>query len=545
MPRFNPQQLRTGFASLALSLRLLMVLLMLVLTQMHVAKAASLDATPHQIEGDWFSAHQPTTPLKALPLTGGAFLFNGVLHVHKAGDYVIDFKTTSTFAQFKHTVLNNRNVMVAELEGGISSTESNPFTLRHARSIYLEVGSYQLLTSLQTPYLIAQPEPYLDSKAHYQQAIKLGNLITLLCLGVLVGLMAYYIVLGLVRAQLVHGMYALFILGNIFMQGTSLLVFSDTFGVHNFYLSALPILFSNIAYVFFVKELLNIRQQHNPKLYRWIQYAVAILVGFALWGMYAPNWMMEMARYGVGVFLCLGLACSIYLSSKVNMTARYYLIAILTFFVLGGLSITAQSFSGYTLYVEHLGLIAVTVEALLLSFVLSYQFGELFREKEQVLAALGMSQAEVKTDRLTGLPNRIALEVAVQLLPKTGSITILDVDRLKYYNDNFGHAYGDKLLCDFSRVLQGRLGAMGTLHRLGGDEFAITASHMDEALIQSILDETVVHLQANGFESVGVSAGTAFIYEEPDNCSIVMNMADLRMYENKRAHKRAQNEQHY
>ncbi|WP_036302053.1 GGDEF domain-containing protein [Methylotenera sp. L2L1] len=541
MPWFSPQQLRTGFACLAAYVGVLCILFVLVIAPVH----ASPNLTPHLIEGHWYASNQLASPIKALPLTGGDFVFKGTLQVAQAGDYVIDFKNTSTFAMFKHTVLDSRNVVVAELEGGISNTESNPFTLRHARLLYLEAGTYSLVTTLKTPYLIAQPQPYLDTKAHYQQAIKLGNFIALLCLGVLMGLMAYYIVLGLIRAQMVHGMYALFVLGNLFLQGTSLLVFSDTFGIHWFYLSALPILFSNIAYVFFVKGLLNIRQQSNPKLYRWIQYAVVILVLFAVWGIYSPNWMMEMARYGVGIFLCLGLACSIYLSSKKNMTARYYLIAILTFFVLGGVTITAQNFTGYTLYVEHLGLVAVTVEALLLSFVLSYQFSELFREKEQVLAALGISEAQIKIDTLTGLPNRVALEAAIQILPESGSITILDLDRLKYYNDKFGHVYGDKLLCDFSRFLQGKLGDMGMLHRLGGDEFAITADHADEAVIQRVLDETITHLQANGFELVGVSAGTAFIYEEPDNCSVVMHMADLRMYENKRAHKRAQNEQFY
>jgi len=541
MPWFSPQQLRATFASLAAYICAWLCLFVLVIAPVH----ANPSQTPSLIEGHWSAMNQPATPIKALPLTGGNFVFNGTLHITQAGDYVIDFKNTSTFAMFKHTVLDSRSLVVAELEGGISSAESNPFTLRHARLLYLEAGNYSLVTTLKTPYLIAQPQPYLDTKAHYQQAIKLGNFIALLCLGVLMGLMAYYIVLALIRRQMVHGMYALFVLGNLFLQGTSLLVFSDTFGIHWFYLSALPILFSNIAYVFFVKGLLNIRKQSNPKLYRWIIYAVAILVLFALWGIYAPNWMMEMARYGVGIFLCLGLACSIYLSSKQNMTARYYLIAILTFFVLGGLTITAQDFTGYTLYVEHMGLIAVTVEALLLSFVLSYQFSELFREKEQVMAALGISEAQIKTDKLTGLPNRIALEATIQELPKNGSITILDLDRLKYYNDKFGHAYGDKLLCDFSRVMQGKLNGMATLHRLGGDEFAITAHRGDAALIQTLLDETVAHLQANGFELAGVSAGTAFIYEDVENCSVVMHMADMRMYENKRAHKRAQNAQFY
>lgn len=537
MPCFTQQKMRNSPACLARFLSIFVGLFLFIISPCH--------ASPNLITGQWYVVNQTTAPIKALPLTGGDFVFKGTLQVAQTGDYVIDFKNTSTFAMFKHSVRDSRNEVVAELQGGISSKEINPFALRHAREVHLDAGSYTLETSLKTPYLIAQPQPYLDSKEHYQQAIKLGNMIAILCLGILTGLMSYYIVLGLIRRKMVDGMYALFILGNLLMQGTSLLVFSDTFGIHWFYLSAFPILFSNIAYVFFVKGLLNIRKQYNPKLYRWIQYALVTLVLFALWGMASPNWMMEMARFGVGIFLCLGLACSIYLSSKKNLTARYYLIAIITFFVLGSLTITAQSFAEYTLYIEHLGLAAVTIEALLLSFVLSYQFSELFKEKEQVLVALGISEAQTRIDKLTGLPNRIALEAAIQILPKTGSITILDLDRLKYYNDKFGHAYGDKLLRDFSHLLQEKLDGMATLHRLGGDEFAITSHHGDTVLIQSMLDETIAHLQANGFELAGVSAGTAFIHEEVDNCSVVMHMADLRMYENKRAHKRAQNEQFY
>jgi diguanylate cyclase (GGDEF)-like protein len=537
MPRFNQQKMRNRFACLVRHFSIFIGLFLFIIS--------ACQASPNLITGQWYLVNQPTEPIKALPLTGGDFVFKGTLQVAQAGDYVIDFKNTSTFAMFQHSVRDSRNVIVAELQGGIGRQEINPFALRHGREVHLEAGNYTLETSLKTPYLIAQPQPYLDSKQHYQQAIKLGNVIAILCLGMLAGLMSYYIVLGLIRRQMVDGMYALFLLGNLLMQGTSLLVFSDIFGIHWFYLSAFPILFSNIAYVFFVKGLLSIRKQYNPKLYRWIQYALVILVLFALWGMVSPNWMMEMARYGVGIFLCLGLACSIYLSSKKNMTARYYLIAIITFFVLGSLTITAQNSSEFTLYVEHMGLVAVTVEALLLSFVLSYQFSELFKEKEQVLAALGMSEAQIKIDKLTGLPNRIALEAAIQILPRTGSITILDLDRLKYYNDKFGHAYGDKLLCDFSHLLQEKLDGMATLHRLGGDEFAITSDHGDALVIQAKLDETVAHLQANGFELAGVSAGTAFIHEEVDNCSVVMHMADMRMYENKRAHKRAHNEQFY
>ncbi|OIQ95286.1 cyclic di-GMP phosphodiesterase Gmr [mine drainage metagenome] len=530
MCRHKKQNIRAGFSFLIRHLAICAGFFLFLISTCH--------ANPAQIAGQWYEVNHPSVAINALPLTGGDFLFNGQLHVAQSGEYVIDFKNTSTFSSFKHTILNSRQGVIAHLEGGISSTVVNPFALRHGRVLHLDAGNYTLQTLLKTPYLIAQPAPYIDGREQYQQAIKLGNVIALLCMGVLAGLMAYYIVLGLIRRQMVHGMYALFILGNLLLQGTSLLVFSDTFGMHWFYLSAMPILFSNIAYIFFVKGLLNIERENHPDMYRLIQYALGILVVFALWGLFSPNWMMQMARYGVGVFLCLGLVCSIDLSRKKNMTARYYLIAILTFFILGGLTITAQHFAGYTFYIEHLGLIAVTIEALLLSFVLSYQFSELFKEKELALAALDASETQARTDKLTGLPNRIALERAIHALPESGSITMLDLDHLKYYNDTYGHAYGDQLLREFSFVLREKLGSLATLHRLGGDEFAITCPTGNEVAIRAELDKAMAYLQAHGFEYAGASAGTAFIYEHPANYSMVMHLADTRMYENKRLHKK-------
>jgi diguanylate cyclase len=535
MCRYNKQKISARFSFLIRYLAICAGLFLLLISPGHANLGR---ANPVPIAGNWYDARHSSVAIETLPLTGGDFVFKGQFHVAQSGEYIIDFKNTSTFGLFKHTILDERQVEIAHLEGGISSAVVNPFALRHGRALHLDAGNYTLQTSLKTPYLIAQPAPYLDSLEHYQQAIKLGNVLALLCLGILAGLMAYYIVLGLIRKQMVHGMYALFILGNLLLQGTSLLVFSDTFGMHWFYLSAMPILFSNIAYIFFVKGLLNIHRKNHPNMCRLLQSSLGVLVVFALWGIFSPNWMMQMARYGVGVFLCLGLVCSISLSIKKNVTARYYLIAILAFFILGGLTITAQHFTGYTFYIEHLGLVSVTIEALLLSFVLSYQFSELFKEKELALAALDVSETQVRTDKLTGLPNRIALEKAIQALPESGSITVLDLDHLKYYNDTYGHAYGDKLLCEFSLVLREKLGTLATLHRLGGDEFAITCPTGSEAVIQAVLDKAVAHLQGHGFELVGASAGTAFIHENSANYSVVMHLADMRMYENKRLYKK-------
>lgn len=495
-------------------------------------------ANPSIIKGSWYLQQRQSEPLSSLPVQGGDFVFKGRFTILQSGDYVIDFKNTSTIGLFHHTITTSYHEPVAMLEGGIQSRVNNPFALRHGREIHLEAGQYELVTSLRTPFLIAQPTPYIDDYQHYQQAIKPSNLITLVCWGILLGLGVYYLALSLARKQMTESMYALFIGGNLLLQGTSLLIFSDNMNVHWFYLSALPILFSNMAYIWFVKCLLVIEAQHHPKLHRMIQCGMAILIIFSCVGILFPHWMMEMARYGVGVFLSIGLICGGYLSIKGNMTARFYLIAILVFSMLGALTITAQTLNNFTFYVEHLGLIAVTVEALLLALVLSYQFYVLLREKEQTLRQLGISQQQAQTDNLTGLPNRMVLESSIQSLPKNGSLTFLDLDNLKYYNDYYGHAHGDNLLRSFSRILQQKLANFGTLHRLGGDEFAITCPIGDELVVNAMLDETVNQLREEGFDFSGFSAGTAFVYENSSNFNVLMHMADERMYENKHSRKK-------
>lgn len=111
MPRFNQQKMRNRFACLARHLSIFIGLFLFIISPCH--------ASPSLIIGQWYLVNQPSEPIKALPLTGGDFVFKGTLQVAQAGDYVIDFKNTSTFAMFQHSVRDSRNVVVAELQGGI------------------------------------------------------------------------------------------------------------------------------------------------------------------------------------------------------------------------------------------------------------------------------------------------------------------------------------------------------------------------------------------------------------------------------------------
>lgn len=53
------------------------------------------------------------------------------------------------------------------------------------------------------------------------------------------------------------------------------------------------------------------------------------------------------------------------------------------------------------------------------------------------------------------------------------AICLVDIDGLKYINDNFGHTMGDKLIKDISRILKSSIRESDIVSRMGGDEFLI------------------------------------------------------------------------
>jgi len=517
---------------------------------MFVFSGASL-AAPRDLSGLWYQAPAAAwtyqgqsnlegpdlLPTSGVTLTGGTFAFQADFILEKSGRQVLDFKNTSILGRFTHYVFDAKNRLVLTLEGGIQSRAPTPFFLRHGHEIELAAGRYRLISVLSSPFFLAQPELYLDSPVNYERAIRQGNALTLVGLGIFLGLGIYYAALMLSRRRMAEGMYALFMLGNILFFSSALLVFSEFFGVHGIYFCSVPILLSNCAYIGFVMALLEIRRDNHPHLHRAGLLLLAVLGLFIVVSALRPNWSLELARLGVGLFLIYGLTAGIMLARLGNVSARLYLIAIGVFFVLGAVAITQTQLSGvYTLYIEHVGLFAVAVEAILLALVLSYQFARLHHERELALQRLDHSNRLAYSDALTGLSNRFALDLELDRLPPAGSLTFIDLDRLKYYNDRFGHGRGDELLRGFSQRLAALLAGKAKIYRIGGDEFAVACPSGDVQWVEQRLAETIEGLNASGFEFAGASAGSAH-HHECSSSSELKHLADTRMYERKRERK--------
>lgn len=127
---------------------------------------------------------------------------------------------------------------------------------------------------------------------------------------------------------------------------------------------------------------------------------------------------------------------------------------------------------------------------------------------------------------------------AVQELPQEGSLSIVDLDNLKYYNDHFGHQHGDRLLSQFVETFSDHLIDNSQLFRLGGDEFAILSPVGDVSALESCLHDASVAMKQHGFDDFSASMGTAFSSEIND-VSQLIHLADMRMYESKRSNKNA------
>lgn len=102
-------------------------------------------------------------------------------------------------------------------------------------------------------------------------------------------------------------------------------------------------------------------------------------------------------------------------------------------------------------------------------------------------------------DALTGAFNRRSLLDELERARKTRvreqrsyGILVLDLDFFKGINDQHGHAAGDRVLIDFTRLLEHHIRKDDRLFRYGGEEFVVLVRHIAEKNLQLMAE----HLRA-------------------------------------------------
>lgn len=155
---------------------------------------------------------------------------------------------------------------------------------------------------------------------------------------------------------------------------------------------------------------------------------------------------------------------------------------------------------------------------------------------------------ESRMDSMTGLFNRRGMEVLVQKSIKKCEegrkiyMMSVDMDGLKRINDTFGHAEGDLAIIEAAKILRHISATDINCARTGGDEFLVCLVG-DEERLQTVLKRIDEYIRdyneknKRGYE-LSLSVGWAE-YEPKRGIQACMKKADMLMYENKIAKKKA------
>lgn len=152
-------------------------------------------------------------------------------------------------------------------------------------------------------------------------------------------------------------------------------------------------------------------------------------------------------------------------------------------------------------------------------------------------------------DDMTGLYNRrfgqetVRREITrANRFNRTLSILMIDIDRFKKFNDNYGHPKGDVVLQEFAELLLGSLRDVDYVTRWGGEEFLIILPSTDISGALNVAEKIRLTIKRHNFSRLDIQSKVHFtvsigVANFPDNAEDDDNLvlyADEALYEAKR-----------
>ena len=144
------------------------------------------------------------------------------------------------------------------------------------------------------------------------------------------------------------------------------------------------------------------------------------------------------------------------------------------------------------------------------------------------------------TDAMTGLRNKGALTREIDEFLKDessdkGLLLIMDIDKFKFINDNYGHDIGDRVIIQFANFLLNKFGDELT-GRFGGDEFILFVRNTyDEDTAVEIANEIINNISEvvelpDKDKKISTSIGIAVYKGVEKSYSEIFKKADIALY---------------
>ena len=257
-------------------------------------------------------------------------------------------------------------------------------------------------------------------------------------------------------------------------------------------------------------------------------FAIIVLLYFLLKDHQSPGWWLLWPVVCIGRTFIFGLGVPAAAQLTTGLITLFFLFAGLTqpqgrsLFLLAPALIVLRSLIDLPL---HLAIVRLIIGAIVLSLVAelpAYLLRHLAAQQKILTLNAG-------TDSLTGAQNRRGLDDLLDRMQGRAFLVIVDLDEFKQYNDSFGHLAGDKVLVEFSAMLQEETRRNDVVIRYGGEEFLIVLADANQRRAELVVDRWTEAWRRNG-SGITFSAGVTDLLGDE-----ALRRADISLYAAKAA----------
>lgn len=152
-------------------------------------------------------------------------------------------------------------------------------------------------------------------------------------------------------------------------------------------------------------------------------------------------------------------------------------------------------------------------------------------------------------DMLTGLENRASImdrfnDILAEAAKSKHqfAVMIIDLDKFKLINDNYGHLFGDEVLQQSAQRFRRALRQSDHIGRYGGDEFLLLQASISDkndikTLVERIFSEFELTWAIDGFDlDVHLSVGISIYPSDAKDRDELIKQADRAMYQAKKTY---------
>ncbi len=164
-------------------------------------------------------------------------------------------------------------------------------------------------------------------------------------------------------------------------------------------------------------------------------------------------------------------------------------------------------------------------------------------ERKKIDSIKASLSNKIERDSLTNTYNRkfvfsMLEEMCEQSSTTEFNVLFVDINALKYVNDNYGHECGDRLIIKIAKAITNAVREDDVVARIGGDEFLVILCDSTQESCIKIVDRIYANIEMqNNTENFPISAsvGSIFVDEEvkKKGDKYIISVADENMRINK------------